>query len=315
MRDLLSARLTDSVALSEDVTRFTFEGVDASIPGCAAGSHIDVHLPNGMIRNYSLCDWASDGSRVSIGVKLEPFGRGGSAAMHELEVGSIVQISPPRNTFPLRTGEAPIVLLGGGIGITPLYAMARVLQAAGTTFDVHYMVRTRALAAFDGPLRALGLSDAYQLHCDDTDGRPEFQSLLKAHPSHTRYYVCGPEVMLNAVQRASEDLGRGSIFFERFAAAPRVDDGPQESFHVAVRSTGEEFEVPAEKSILEVLRDAGHDIDYACSEGACGTCITDVLEGDIEHRDSILTDEERTEGNCMCICVSRARCARLVLDL
>lgn len=315
MRDLLNARLVGLAPLSEDVGRFTFEAEDASFPNCAAGAHVDVHLPNGLIRNYSLTDWEPGGHRVTVGVKREPAGRGGSVAMHDLEVGSVVQISPPRNTFPLRTKDAPIVLLGGGIGITPLYSMARFLGAADRIFELHYLVRTQALAAFDGPLRSLDLGAAYHLHRDDSDGLPEFEALLKAHPSETHYYVCGPEVMLQAVRQASEALNRGTVFFERFAAAPQVDDAPQESFSIALRSTGEELEVPAEKSILEVLRDAGHDVDYACSEGACGTCITDVLEGEIDHRDSILTDEERAEGDCMCICVSRARCDRLVLDL
>lgn len=315
MRDLFSARLVGSTPLSGDVTRFTFEAVDASFPDCAAGAHIDVHLPNGLIRNYSLTDWEPDGRRVSVAVKLEPAGQGGSVAMHALEAGSDLRVSRPRNTFSLRSEAEPIVLVGGGIGITPLYAMARSLRAAGRSFELHYLVRTHALAAFDGQLRELGLGEAYQLHCDDADGPPEFQSLLKAHPSNTHYYVCGPEAMLGAVRSASEDLRRGTVFFERFSAVPQADNGPQESFRVAVRSTGEELAVPAEKSILEVLRDAGHDVDYACSEGACGTCITDVLEGEIDHRDSILTDEERADGDCMCICVSRARCARLVLDL
>lgn len=315
MADLMSARLVESTPLSEDITRFTLEAVETPFPDCAAGAHIDVRLPNGLIRNYSLTDWDSDGRRVSVAVKLEPAGRGGSAAMHALEVGCLLEVSQPRNTFALRTDDEPIVLIGGGIGITPLYAMARSLREAGRPYELHYLVRTRQLAAFDERIRSLALGDAYQLHCDDSDGLPEFQSLLKAHPADTHYYVCGPEVMLNAVQSACEDLRRGTIFFERFAAAPQVDDGPQESFNVALRSTGEELEVPADRSILEVLRSAGHDVDYACSEGACGTCITDVLEGEIEHRDSILTDEERADGGCMCICVSRARCNRLVLDL
>lgn len=315
MRDLLSARLVGATPLSYDVALFTFEGLDAPFPGCAAGAHVDVYLPNGMIRNFSLTDWDPAGRRVSIGVKLEPAGRGGSAAMHALEVGCEVQISPPRNNFALRTEAEPIVLLGGGIGITPLYAMARALLAAHRPFELHYMVRTGALAAFDGPLRSLGLDEAYHLHCDDSDGPPDFAAVMKDHRSETHYYVCGPEVMLRAVQQASADLGRGTVFFERFSAAPQPAVGSRKPFRIAVRSTGEELEVPPERSILEVLRDAGHDVAYACSEGACGTCITDVLEGEIEHRDSILTDVERSAGDCMCICVSRASCARLVLDL
>jgi ferredoxin-NADP reductase len=215
----------------------------------------------------------------------------------------------------LVTEGQPIVLIGGGMGLTPIYAMAQALCRDGRPLDLYHMVRTRTAAAFDAPLRALGLNDSYHLHCDDVDGLPDFIGLLNSYPGDTHVYVCGPEVMLTAVQAARDELNRGTIFFERFSAVPGADDRARQPFRVALKSTGEEFEVPAEKSILHVLRAAGHEVDYACSEGACGTCITDVLEGEIDHRDSFLTEEERLAGDCMCICVSRARSARLLLDL
>ncbi|MEU9451901.1 iron-sulfur cluster-binding domain-containing protein [Streptomyces sp. NPDC048277] len=137
------------------------------------------------------------------------------------------------------------------------------------------MVRTRSAAAFDAPLRALGLEGRYHLHCDDVDGLPDFAGLLGAYPADTHVYVCGPEAMLTAVQAARDVLDRGTVFFERFAAVPGADGQARAPFRIALRSTGEEFEVPAENSILQVLRAAGRDVDYACSEGACGTCVTD----------------------------------------
>lgn len=315
VRDLLKARLVGFTPLSHDVGEFTFEAVETPFSDCAAGAHIDVHLPNGLVRNYSLTGWSPDGCTLSIGVKREAHGRGGSVAMHELDVGRVVQVSPPRNNFPLRTESEPVVLIGGGIGITPLHAMARTLQETGRQFDLHYLVRTRADAAYNGSLRSLGLGETYHLHCEDREGRADFRALLQSYPPETHYFVCGPEAMLASVQEASHALDRGTVSFERFSASPSVSAGTSRSFHIALSSTGEELEVPATKSVLEVLCDAGHDVEYACSEGACGTCITDVLEGEIDHRDSILTDEERSAGDCMCICVSRARSARLVLDI
>jgi ferredoxin-NADP reductase len=182
MHELVSAQLVARLQMSQDTCSFTFAAMDASFPSCDAGSHIDVHLPGGLVRNYSLTDWEPDRVRVSVAVKLEPAGRGGSAAMHDLEIGSIVQIGPPRNNFPLRTDGQPIVLLAGGIGITPLYAMARVLRVRRRQFDLHYLVRTRTAAAFDAPLQDLDLDGAYHLHCDDANGLPDFAGLLVCYP-------------------------------------------------------------------------------------------------------------------------------------
>lgn len=153
------------------------------------------------------------------------------------------------------------------------------------------------------------------LHCDDTDGFADFTGLLAAYPEQAHVYVCGPEAMLHAVLEASEVGGHGTVFFERFAAIKQAPHRPDRAFQVTVASTGAQYEVPAGVTILKVLRTAGLDVDYGCTEGACGSCITDVLEGEIDHRDSILTDDERDAGDCMCICVSRATGLRLVLDL
>ncbi|WP_083454523.1 PDR/VanB family oxidoreductase [Nostocoides japonicum] len=320
MRDHVKAELVATERLGVDVASFTFAATDGSFVDCEAGAHVDVHLPNGLTRTYSLTDWTPDGRRLSLAVKREPGGRGGSVAMHTLDAGAVLHLSQPRNRFPMRsTDQDEVVLLGGGIGITPLYAMARSLRAAGRPFEIRYLVRTRSAAAFDARLRALDLGGDYRLHCDDEDGILDLPALLGEHGADAHYYVCGPEVMLAAALAASERLHRGTIFFERFAAAPadldRSESPTDEDFVVALASSGRELLVPAGTSILQVLREAGHDVDYACSEGACGTCITDVVEGEIDHRDSILTDEEREAGDCLCICVSRARCPRLVLDL
>jgi ferredoxin-NADP reductase len=317
VRDLLNARLVSIEPLSSDTSSFVLASMDGGFTNCEAGSHIDVHLVGGLIRNYSLIDWGSGGEWVRIGVKREELGRGGSKAMHRLEVGAVLKVAQPRNNFPLQSGDELIVLLGGGIGITPLLAMATTLRAAGRQFELYYLVRNRALGAFEKMIADLGVEDHCHLHCDDRDGLFDFSSLVRQMPLETSYYVCGPEMMLQAIQQVSESLGRGRVTFERFAADPTVfaDHDADVGFVVTLNSTGEQLGVPAGQSILSVLRKAGHDVDYACSEGACGTCILGVLEGGIDHRDSFLTADERKAGDCMCICVSRSNGARLVLDL
>lgn len=308
-------RVIRRLSLSSEVCAFTFEAMDEPFAALEPGAHIDVHLGGDLVRNYSLTDWDEYGRWVSVAVKREPHGRGGSVAMHALQEGDVVEVGGPRNNFGLRSDRERIVLVGGGIGITPLYAMARLLKASGRDFDAHYMVRTRDLAGFDDRFQSLDLGNRYHLHCDDVDGMPDFIALVEEYPVDTHFYVCGPEVMLNAMTKASEELARGEIFFERFAAVADANAADTQAFQVVLKSTGEAYTVPADETILQVLRDAGHDVEYGCSEGVCGTCITDVLEGEIDHRDCILTDEERAAGDCMTICVSRANRGPLILDL
>ena len=316
MKDITKARLAAKSPLTSEVSTFTFETIEEPFRGLTAGAHIDVHLGRDLIRNYSLTEWDTAGRWFSVAVKWEPHGRGGSTAMHRLEAGDVLEIGGPRNNFALRSTGEPLVLIGAGIGITPVYAMARELASEGCGFELHHVARTRALAAFHPEIENLRLGEKYILHCTEEQGRPDFSALLESHPEDAHYYVCGPEPLLTAISDASRMTGRGTVVFERFAAAGTVTpDAEDSAFHVVLASTGDELEVPAEKSILQVLREAGREVDYSCSEGICGSCITDVLEGEIDHRDSILSDEEKAAGDCLCVCVSRARCPRLVLDL
>lgn len=316
MGNILRARLVEKRRLSSDVCWFTFESLERPFTSLEPGAHIDVHLGPNLVRNYSLCAWDHTGSWLSVAVKREPEGRGGSVAMHNLDIGTQVQLGGPRNHFPLLTGPEPIVLVAGGIGITPLYAMATELRRSGRDFSLHYMVRNRELAAFSEDLNGLHLGTRYRLHCADIEGIPDFRALVETYPASTQYYVCGPGPMLDGFLQASHATGRGTVYFERFAPAPT--GGPKtdnRSFEIVLKSSGDVFQVPEDRSILHVLRQAGYDIDYSCAEGLCGTCITDVIDGEIDHRDHVLTDDERKAGDCMCICVSRAKSNRLTLDL
>jgi vanillate O-demethylase ferredoxin subunit len=309
------ARVAGVTGLSEDISDFRFESSGAAFTGLEPGAHVDVHLPNGLVRQYSIWDWAEDGSWVSVAVKREDNGRGGSLAMHALREGEAVRIGGPRNNFTLDARDQHITLIAGGIGVTPIFAMARALKARGAEFRVYYLVRNADMAAFDGQFRALDLDDRYHLHCDATDGMIDLHALMAQVPAGGDVYTCGPEPMLNAVLDAGQALSSGAIRFERFAAASDLEHAPNEAFEIEVGSTGAVFEVGAEDTILHVLKANGIDVDFGCSEGLCGSCITDVLSGDIDHRDGVLSPEEQETNSFMCVCVSRARSRRLVLDL
>lgn len=311
----IAARMTKKATLSPDTTDFTFEITEGRFQGLEAGAHVDVHLGDDLVRQYSIWSWSLDGRLLNVAVKREESGRGGSLAMHALEEGAIVEIGGPRNHFKLQPGDRYVTLIAGGIGATPLVAMARELLNAGRDFQVVYLVRSKEYAAMDAKFRALGLDEWYRLHCDDMDGQFDLPALMRSLPVDSDIYTCGPEPMLNAVLDASSALRGGAIHFERFAAATDVDHGGTGSFEVQLGSNGVVYEIGADETILEVLRANGVPVEFGCSEGLCGSCMVDVIEGEVDHRDGILTPEEQATNSYMCTCVSRAKGKRLVLDL
>ena len=309
------ARLVRKTALSPDTTDFLFEVKDGRFAGLEAGAHIDVHLGKDLVRQYSIWSWTQDGRCLNVAVKREDEGRGGSLAMHALEAGMLVQIGGPRNHFHLQPADRYVALIAGGIGATPIVAMARELLNTGRNFQVIYLVRSKGLAAMDAKFRALGIDEWYRLHCDDKDGQLDFKAVLRDLPVDSDVYTCGPEPMLNAVLEAGSNMRGGTIHFERFSAASDQDRDESSEFEVEIKSSGAVFEVGAEETILSVLNSNGVPIDCGCSEGLCGTCMVDVLEGEVDHRDAILTPDEQATNQFMCTCVSRAKSKRLVLDL
>lgn len=311
------ARLAAIEDLSDEVRSFRFEtGAAAPFAGASAGAHIDVHLGDGLIKQYSLWTWDSDGKSGTVAVKREDDGKGGSKAMHALTVGQEIDLAGPRNNFPLEEAAAHSILLAGGIGATPIYAMAARLADIGASADVYYMARSKAHAAFQEKFEALDLGDAVHCRQDDVDGFLDLDAVMRDAKPGSHVYICGPGAMLDAALAAAErHLPKDQIHFERFAADPSIVAAPGDSFTVELAQSGQSFEVPANKTILEVFQENQVPADFGCSEGVCGTCITDVLEGDIDHRDQILTDDERADGDIMCICVSRAKGGKLVLDM
>lgn len=304
-------------ALTDRIAEFTLTPAAGPMPGWDPGAHIRVALPDGGDRAYSLVSFApvpAAPDHYRIAVLLEENSTGGSAHMHALAEGDSVTIAPPKCDFPVNAG-APALLLAGGIGITPMISMAAALKAAGTPFRLHFAARSAAAMAYADDLGLL-CGEALTLHFDDIAGGPvDVTALVRTLGADTHFYICGPRPMIDAARAAAEAAGipPGRVHVELFdnAAATEGDT----AFEVELASTGEVFTIPPGRSIIDVLEEAGHDLMYDCQRGDCGICQTDVLDGTPDHRDVVLTEAERAAGKVMQICVSRAKSARLKLDL
>lgn len=296
------------------------------LPGYTAGAHIrvQVQLPDGKQdwRHYSLINFATARNATNapaeyrIAVRREDDGRGGSRFMHErVKEGDLLSIEAPKNDFPLHTGPGGTVLVAGGIGVTPLASMAARRRAEDAPVRMHYAGRSRELMAFLPELQAL-LGDDLRVHADAEAGGPlDIDALLDDCPAGDRVYVCGPKLMLDAVLARTQARGweHDRVHFELFTT-PVVEEGDQ-AFEVELAQSGQRFTVPADQSILDCLIEHGCDPMFDCKRGECGVCTTAVLEGEIDHRDYVLSAREKAEGNVMQICISRAKGPRLVLDI
>lgn len=289
------------------------------LPEWEAGAHLDVLLPNGLIRQYSLCSDPGTRAAWRLAVLREPAGRGGSAYVHdELRPGTKIQVRGPKNNFSLAPA-AEYVFLAGGIGITPILPMVRAAAASGVPWKLVYLGRSRRGMAFVHELEAYGQN--VHIHADDESGFYPLEGLLADGSAGFQLYACGPGPLLKAIESLAgswQDPSR--LHFERFAADPAAAGAaasPRTGDHgFTVQGTdGFEVEVPAGVSILQALENAGRNPLNSCREGICGTCETPVLSGEIDHRDSLLSAEEREAGDTMMICVSRCKGPRLVLDL
>lgn len=284
-----------------------------ALPGAAAGAHIDLHLANGLARSYSLLDPGEAPRRYRIAVGLDAASRGGSKFVHErLRAADEIAISAPRNNFPLAEDASHSILIAGGIGITPLQAMAKRLHALGKSWQLHYCARTRTDAAFVKELEAFGAAVAFNFDHEPGGRLLDIPRVIAAAPAATHFYCCGPALMMQAFERATAALAPAVVHKEYFSGSGGKATG---GFSVALAKTGRSFAVPEGRSILDVLMDAGIEVTHSCTEGVCGSCETRVLEGVPDHRDLILSDEEKQAGKTMMICCSGSRTDRLVLDL
>ncbi|MBO9520646.1 MAG: oxidoreductase [Nocardioidaceae bacterium] len=285
-----------------------------TLPSWEPGAHLTVHLPNGLAREYSLCSDPADPDGWTVAVLDEADSRGGSRYVHAtLRPGDLVRVSGPRNSFALEPAEH-YRLVAGGIGITPILAMARELARRGADWQLLYAGRSAASMAFTEELLALG-PDRVRLHADDqAGGPPDLAALLAGPEPGTLVYACGPEPLLAAVAAVLDDPG--TLRLERFKApAPVAHDGPDQPFEIVCRASGRVVRVPAGSTALAALAEAGIDVPSSCTEGICGTCETKVLAGRVDHRDYLLTESEKHAGNVMFVCVSRALDPEITLDL
>ena len=283
------------------------------LPAWTAGAHVDVFIAPGLVRQYSLCGDPRDRYRYTIAVLRCQPSRGGSQAMHEtLQRGSLIRIGMPRNQFALAPQARRSVLVAGGIGITPILAMADALAARGERFELHYACRSRAHAAFRERTAHLGEVHVY---CHDEGRRLDPGVLLAAREEGTHLYVCGPAGLTQAVLAEAARLGWPAecVHTERFSPADDVARG--RPFTLRIASSGRVIDVPADRSALAALADAGIIIPSSCGQGLCGSCVTGVLNGEPDHRDHCLTPEAHAANDCFTPCCSRARGAGLVLDL
>ena len=319
-KTLFNVRVHSITDLAEDIR--AFELVDpkgGDLAAFTAGAHIDIHIDDGLVRQFSLCNSPRERHRYEIAVLNEPDGRGGSLALHEkVSEGDILTVSEPRNHFRLVDDAVRHLLLAGGIGVTPMMAMMETLETVGADYVIHYCTRTPLNTAFMDRLIPLAEQGKVFFHHDGGDPSQglDIDATLDNPRAGTHLYYCGPPGFMSAVASAAVDhWPEGTAHFEYFTSPEEDRDEPLENkpFQVKIVSSGDIFDIPADETIIEVLRGAGLAIDTSCEDGYCATCMTRYLEGEPEHRDAVLDDEDRAEF--VLICCARSRTPVLVLDL
>lgn len=296
-----------------DVAELTVALPDgAALPPWTPGAHIDLILGDDLVRQYSLCSSPGQSDRYTVAVLLTPDSRGGSRRVHELAVGDTLRIRGPRNHFPLVAAQR-YIFVAGGIGITPMLPMISEAEATGADWRLFYGGRSRDSMAYADRLADFG--DRVTLVPQDQAGMLDLQAIVGTPDPHTLVYCCGPEPLLAAIEAVcGAAWPAGALHLERFAAKQFVIEGEDSSFELVLQRSGITVSVASDQSVFDAMRDAGVSVLGSCLEGVCGTCETGVLEGEVDHRDSVLDEDEQAENDCMMVCVSRCRGPRLVLD-
>lgn len=317
---LLSVRVARKTPEAADICSLELIPADGgTLPAFSAGSHVDVHLGPGLVRQYSLCNDPRETHRYVVAVLRDAASRGGSQAVHDaVAEGQLLTISAPKNHFALAPTAQRSLLLAGGIGVTPLLSMAEQLSANGADFAMHYCSRSVQRTAFRQRIAASAFAAQVQYHFDDGDAaqKLDLAALLRVPQEGTHVYVCGPKGFMDAVLGTARAQGwpEAQLHCEFFGAtiAPDVGDA---AFEVKIASTGQVITVPADQTVTRALAEAGVDIVVSCEQGVCGTCLTRILEGTPDHKDSYLLPEELAANDQFTPCCSRAKSALLVLDL
>lgn len=314
--DFFKLKVAQKKKLAEGVYLFELRHPQgATLPAFTAGSHLTVEVPVGAKRNYSLCSNPADRDFYQIAVKRDAAGRGGSISMaDDVNEGDLLSVSAPRNNFELHPRASKFLFVAGGIGITPVLSMMRHLKTQGNDqFRLIYCTRDPESTAFLEDLKSPEFEGKVQVHHDhgDINNALDFWPVFET-PTNAHVYCCGPRGLMDAVADMSGHWPSGAVHFESFGvdASAYAANAP---FSVRLQKSATTVQVPADKSILEALRGAGIHVTSSCESGTCGSCKTTLLSGDVEHRDMVLSDEEKE--NHIMVCVSRAKSAELVLDL
>ncbi len=314
---LLSLSVTQKTDIASGITLFEFRDPEArALPAFTAGAHIAVTTPNGLVRRYSLCNAPAERDRYQIAVQRDANGTGGSVSLVDsVKVGDRLSVAAPENYFPLVPNAQRYLLIAGGIGITPMLAMLRELQAHQADFELVYVARFPESSAFLDELSAPEFAGRVRIHHSHGDPARalNLEPILAAPTDGTHLYCCGPRRLMQAVRELSSAWPAGTVHFEDFGTSEQPQAGGDQAFTVKLARSNTSVAVPAGVSILKALLDGGVDVPSSCESGTCGACRTKLISGVAEHRDYVL-DEEEFETDIM-ICVSRAKCAELVLDL
>ncbi|MCX2901011.1 PDR/VanB family oxidoreductase [Pseudomonas mandelii] len=287
------------------------------LPAFEAGAHVDIHLKTGLVRQYSLCGDPANAGAYRLGVLKDPASRGGSVAVHELlQEGREIEISLPRNHFPLASDAKRSILIGGGIGITPMVAMAYALNARDSDFDLHYCGRSRSRSAFLAELGNAAFAARLHTHFDDEapEQKLDLGKVLGTPQAGVHVYVCGPAGFMDWVIAQALAAGYADDHVHREYFQVEVDASGA-GFEVVAQRSGKTVQVAEGQSIVEALTAVGIKIEVSCEQGVCGTCLCDVIEGEPDHRDVYLTDDEKSANDQILVCCSRAKSKKLVLDI
>ena len=309
-------RVLSKTPTATDIMRFELAALEGDLPTGQAGAHIDVHLPNGLTRQYSLTNGPGETSNYTIGVKRELESKGGSECLHDVvREGDVLSVSVPRNNYPLRRDAIRSVFVAGGIGITPLIAMAKTLDAQRLDYELHYFVRADDHIAFRDQIDMLTGRVVIHTGLSPDDTSAAFEKIYAGFEAANHTYICGPGPMLDAARSAASRAGwpDDAVHFEYFKNTTDIDDSS--SFEIALARSGQTLTVNAGETILQVLQSNKIAIASSCCQGACGTCKVAVIEGEVDHQDVHLTEAEKQSNAYVMTCVSRAKSGRLVLDI
>ena len=312
---LMPLRVTRNDKIADGIHLFELRAANGQpLPPFSAGAHITIRVPNGLLRKYSLCNAPAERDRYQVAIKRETNGRGGSSTLiDKVKAGDELMVAPPVNDFGLPQRAQDFLFIAGGIGITPIMAMIRELQAQGKRFRLFYCSRSPETTAFTEELSAPEFAGKVVIHHDQGDPTCslDLNPILAERRNREHLYCCGPRPLMEAVRRMTDHWSPTAVHFEAFSEAEthKADDKP---FRVRLARTNKVLEVPVTKTILEVLRDNGLEVPSSCETGTCGTCRTKMLAGEADHRDLVLAEHERADT--IMICVSRARSDEITLD-